>query len=191
MHHRLSCLCAIPSTWHAVPQLHLPYPLSFPFYVHFCLLLSALQIHTHTHTHARARHTIPAPNHNRIPSETPASFFCGIFLHCLTHVSLAGTNKFSHNSTPLITTDWGTGGQPNQGEPARVPENFLWEAKNWHHSFSALRCREKQANKAERDSPLHLCCRPGISLQLLLSGHSPYPFMLWKRPSIFTFKSFS
>lgn len=102
-------------------------------------------------------HDVPAPNYNRIPSETHASFFWGIFLHCLTHVSLAGTNKFSQDSTPLVTADWFTGGQLNQGEPARVPENFLWRAKHWSHSFPALRCREKQ-KQAKQRGILHSIC---------------------------------
>lgn len=97
-----------------------------------------------------------------------------MFLHCFHHAFLAGADKFSHDSTPLITADWSTYGQLNQGGPVRVPENFLPGAETWHHSFSILRFREKWASAAERDSLLHSCCRPATSLPLL---NSPFPVM--------------
>lgn len=171
----------------------------FPSYTHLIIfhfpsvlisiyLPSTLQIHRHTHT--CTQQDISAPNHNRIPSKTPASFFSGGSSSTASPMCLWQAPTSSHMTPHLLSQLVGL--QVVHWMKVSQPEFLRISYKEQKIGITlSLRCREKQANKAERDSPLHLCCRPAISLPLLLSGHSPFPFMLWKRPNIFTIQSFS
>ena len=97
---------------HVSVPLNMPFPLPGMLFLNYptpnlfiSLLCSFIFIclvpHTHTHTHS---HT-PPPTTTAFLLETPACFFRGIFLHCLSHVFLVGTDKFLHDSTLLIAAD--------------------------------------------------------------------------------------
>lgn len=182
MHHRLSCLCSIPSTWQAVHKLHPPYHLSCPFCAHF-YLSAQYPTNTHTSTHARTRKTCQLrmttgflPKHLLLFPPLPHPCVSGRHGQVLTRL------HSSYHS--WLVYRW-------SHEPRWISSSsskFPMRGKNWHDFFLCFKMWRETGKQSEERFSTPLCCRPATSLPLLLS---PFPFTLWKRPSIFPVKSFS